>query len=160
MKRLIRFGVALFVTLAATLTAHSQAKPFPSSDVQKIHERLLAQIDRIPIYDNHSHATFPDDSDVDAMASPPDESSVLRLRDDNPEVITAAKAMFGYPYDDFKPEHAKWLADKKKAAEAKGDSAYFDGILDKLNFDICLANRAFMASYLDPKRFHWVFFGD
>jgi len=78
------------------------------------------------------------------MASPPDESSVLRLRDDNPEFITAAKAMFGYPYDDFKPEHAKWLADKKKAAEAKGDSAYFDGILDKLNFDICLANRAFM----------------
>jgi len=33
----------------------------------------------------------------------------------------------------------------RKAAEAKGDSAYFDGILDKLNFDICLANRAFMA---------------
>ena len=100
MKRLIRFGVALFVTLAATLTAHSQAKPFPSSDVQKIHERLLAQIDRIPIYDNHSHATFPDDSDMDAMAAPPDESSVLRLRDDNPEFVAGAKALFGYPYVD------------------------------------------------------------
>jgi hypothetical protein len=29
-----------------------------------------------------------------------------------------------------------------------------------LNTDICLANRAMMAPYLNPKRFHWVFFGD
>ena len=32
--------------------------------------------------------------------------------------MAAAKALFNYPYDDFKPEHAKWLIDKKKAAEA------------------------------------------
>src|SRR3989442_8384946 len=133
MKRLIRFGVALFVTLAATLTAHSQAKPFPSSDVQKIHERLLAQIDRIPIYDNHSHATFPDDSDMDAMAAPPDESSVLRLRDDNPEFVAGAKALFGYPYDDFKPEHAKWLIEKKKPAEPPGTPAHRAPVLCRLN---------------------------
>src|SRR5256885_15152549 len=94
------------------------------------------------------------------MASPPGESSVLRLRDDNPEFITAAKQLFGYPYDDFKPEHAKWLADRKKAAEQAGGTKYFDSILDKLNVETCLANRAFMAPYLDTKRFHWVFFGD
>ena len=29
-----------------------------------------------------------------------------------------------------------------------------------MNVDICLANRAMMAPYLDPKRFHWVFFVD
>jgi hypothetical protein len=94
------------------------------------------------------------------MASPAGESSVLRLRDDNPEFVTAAKSLFGYPYDDFKPEHAQWLADRKKAAEKSGDPAYFDSILEKLNVDVCLANRAFMAPYLDTKRFHWVFFGD
>jgi hypothetical protein len=94
------------------------------------------------------------------MASPPDESATLRLRDDNPEFVAGAKALFGYPYDDFKPEHSKWLADKKKAAETQSGTAYFDSILDKLNVDICLANRAWMAPYLDPKRFHWVFFGD
>jgi hypothetical protein len=121
---------------------------------------MLKKIDAMPIYDNHSHPGFADDSDVDAMASPPDESATFRLRDDNPEFVAAAKAMFGYPYDDFKPEHAKWLADKKKAAEQKGDTAYFDGILDKLNVDVCLANRAMMPTYLDPKRFRWVFFGD
>ena len=72
------------VGTCATATTHAQARPFPGGDVQKIYERLLQQIDRIPIYDNHSHATFPDDSDMDAQASPPDESSVIRLRDDNP----------------------------------------------------------------------------
>src|SRR5215813_6869101 len=148
------------VILCGTTKLVAQTSPFPSPEFPAIYDRLSQKIERIPIYDNHSHPGFADDSDVDAMASPPGESNVLRLRDDNPEFVTAAKALFGYPYDDFKPEHAKWLAEKKKAAETKGDSAYFDTILDKLNMDICLANRAFMAPYLDPKRFHWVFFGD
>ena len=33
-------------------------------------------------------------------------------------------------------------------------------ILDKLNIETCLANRVALAPYLDPKRFHWVFFVD
>src|SRR5882724_8946887 len=160
MRRWVLTTIFAGLALAAATDVSAQTSPFPSADFPAIYDRLSQKIERIPIYDNHSHPGFADDSDVDAMASPPGESSVRRLRDDNPEFITAAKAMFGYPYDYFKPEHAKWLADKKKAAEAKGDSAYFDGILDKLNFDICIANRAFMAPYLDPKRFHWVFFGD
>ncbi len=139
----------------------AQAKPFASgADVQRIYDKLLPQIDRIPIYDNHSHATFPDDSDMDAQAAPPDESSVLRLRDSNPEFVAAAKGLFDYPYDDFQPEHAKWLIDKKKAAEKAGGTAYWDSILDKLNIEICLANRVALGPYLDAKRFHWVFFVD
>ncbi len=160
MKRLIHFGAALVITLAGSRAAHGQAKPLPSADLQKIYDRLLKQVDRIPIYDNHSHATFPDDSDMDAMASPPDESTVMRLRDSNPEFVAAAKALFGYPYDDFRPEHAKWLIEKKKAAEAAGGTAYWDSILDKMNIETCLANRVALAPYLNPKRFHWVFFVD
>jgi uncharacterized protein len=150
---------ALATLFGAGNTA-AQARPFTGADLPKIYERLLKQIDQIPIYDNHSHATFPDDSDMDAQAAPPDETSVLRLRDDNPEFVAAAKSLFGYPYDDFKPEHAKWLIDKKKAAEASGSTAYWDSILDKLNIETCLANRVALAPYLDPKRFHWVFFVD
>ena len=160
MKHLIHFGFALLAGLAVTTTAAAQARPLPGGDVQKIYEKLLKQIDQIPIYDNHSHATFADDSDMDAMAGPPDESSVLRLRETNPEFVAGAKALFGYPYDDFTPEHAKWLIDKKKAAEKSGGIAYWDGILDKLNIETCLANRVALAPYLDPKRFHWVFFVD
>ncbi|HKW64865.1 MAG TPA: amidohydrolase family protein [Candidatus Acidoferrum sp.] len=155
-----RVAVISFTGICAGATASAQAKPFPTSDVQRIYERLLPQIDRIPIYDNHSHATFADDSDMDAQAAPPDESSVIRLREDNPEFVAAAKALFGYPYADFKPEHAKWLIDKKKAAEASGSTAYWDSILDKLNIETCLANRVALAPYLNPKRFHWVFFVD
>src|SRR4029077_20231937 len=91
---------------------------------------------------------------------PPDESTVLRLRESNPEFVAAAKALFAYPFDDFKPEHAKWLIDKKKAVEAAGGTAYFDSILDKMNIETCLANRVALAPYLNPKRFHWVFFVD
>ena len=160
MKHLFHFGAALFFGFAGATTAQAQARPLPSADLRTTYERLLKQIDRIAIYDNHSHATFPDDSDMDAMASPPEESTVLRLRDTNPEFVAAAKALFAYPFDDFKPEHAKWLIDKKKAAEAAGSTAYWNSILDKMNIETCLANRVALASYLDPKRFHWVFFVD
>ena len=164
MRRYVQLGMTMLlgavVTLLGAANAAAQAKPFAGADSPKIYERLLKQIDEIPIYDNHSHATFPDDSDMDAQAAPPDETSVLRLREDNPEFVAAAKSLFGYPYDDFKPEHAKWLIDKKKAAEASGSTAYWDSILDKLNIETCLANRVALAPYLDPKRFHWVFFVD
>jgi len=160
MKRSFHLLAAFALSSGLAASTGAQSSPYPAANLPKLYEDLLAKIDAIPIYDNHAHPGFADDSDVDAMASPPDESSVLRLRDDNPEFVTAAKSLFGYPYDDFKPEHAQWLADRKKAAERSGDPAYFDSILDKLNVDVCLANRAFMAPYLDTKRFHWVFFGD
>src|SRR5262245_23089753 len=160
MNRLFQALAAAVLVLWMGPSALGQSSPYPSADLQKRYADLLAQINAIPLYDNHAHPGFADDSDVDAMAAPPDESSVLRLRDDNPEFVTAAKSLFGYPYDEFRPEHAKWLADRKNDAQKSGGTAYFDQILDKLNVETCLANRAFMAPYLDSKRFHWVFFGD
>jgi predicted TIM-barrel fold metal-dependent hydrolase len=137
-----------------------QAKPFPGPDVQQIYNRLLPQIEKIPAFDHHAHPGFADDPDVDAMASPPG-SAALRERDTNPELVAAAKALFGYPYADLSGEHAKWLVQKK--AELKKQytgTAYFDMILDKLNIEQSVANRAMMADYLDRKRFVWVFFVD
>ena len=160
MKPLVPIALGFILAAGLTERAAAQARPYPSGDLEKTYERLLKQIEAIPMYDNHAHPGFSDDTDVDAMASPPGESATLRLREDNPEFVAAAKALFGYPYDDFRPEHAKWLVDKKRAAQQSGGVAYFDSILDKLNTDICLANRAMMAPYLNPKRFHWVFFGD
>src|SRR6516164_5342655 len=151
MKPLVPIALGLILAAGLTERAAAQARPYPSGDLEKTYERLLKQIEAIPMYDNHAHPGFSDDTDVDAMASPPGESATLRLREDNPEFVAAAKALFGYPYDDFRPEHAKWLVDKKKAARQSGGVAYFDSILD---------NRAMMAPYLNPKRFHWVFFGD
>src|ERR1700738_5382002 len=125
MKLLNRFAIAAFAMFAGVNFSPAQSRPYPSGDLQKTYARFLQQIDKIPIYDHHSHPGFADDSDVDAMASPPDESPVLRLRDDNPEFIAAAKSLFGYPYDDFKPEHSKWLAGKKKTAAKHRGTQYF-----------------------------------
>jgi uncharacterized protein len=160
MNHMLRVGVGIILTTGMAYSGSGQARPYPSGDVKKTYERLLKQIETIPMYDNHAHPGFADDTDVDAMAAPPDESATLRLREDNPEFVAGAKALFGYPYDDFQSQHGKWLADKTKAAEQAGGVGYFDSLLDKLNVEICLANRAMMAPYLDPKRFHWVFFGD
>jgi uncharacterized protein len=137
----------------------AQARPFPGPDLQQIYQRLLPQIDKIAIFDHHAHPGFPDDADVDAMAAPPG-SAAFRERDSNPELIAAAKALFGYPYNDLSPEHAKWLVQKKSELKKAQGNAYFSAILDKLNIESSVANRAMMAPYLDPKRFRWVFFVD
>jgi len=139
--------------------ATGQARPLPGPDIQQIYQRLLPQIEKIPMFDHHAHPGFSDDSDVDAMASPPG-SAALRERDTNPELVAAAKALFGYPYEDLSPEHAKWLVQKKAELKKQRGNAYFSDILDKLNIEQGVANRAMMADYLDPKRFVWVFFAD
>jgi predicted TIM-barrel fold metal-dependent hydrolase len=93
------------------------------------------------------------------MAAPPG-SAALRERDTNPELVAAAKALFGYPYNDLSPEHAKWLIQKKAELKKTEGNQYFSHILDKLNIEQGVANRAMMADYLDRNRFVWVFFAD
>ena len=151
--------LCVLTTFGAGVAAFGQAGPLPGPDVQQIYQRLLTQIEKIPIFDHHAHPGFFDDPDVDAMAAPPG-SAALRERDSNPELVAGAKALFGYPYDDLSPEHAKWLIQKKAELKKAQGRAYFSNILDKLNIERGVANRAMMADYLDPKRFPWVFFAD
>jgi len=139
--------------------ASAQARPFPGPDVPQIYQRLLPQIEKIPMFDHHAHPGYADDPDVDAMAAPPG-SAALRERETNPELVAVAKALWGYPYNDLSPEHTKWLIQKKEDAKKQQGTAYFSNILDKLNIEQGVANRAMMADYLDPKRFVWVFFSD
>jgi uncharacterized protein len=149
------------VALGISSLAAAQARPFPGPDVQQTYQRLLPQIETILAFDHHAHPGFADDPDIDAMASAPDTNLPLRTRDDNPELIAAARALFDYPYDDFSPEHAKWLAAKKGELKKQYPGpAYFNMILDKLNTESSVANRVAMPEYLDSKRFPWVFFAD
>jgi hypothetical protein len=150
----------VFLVCLATVPAFAQARPYPGPDVQQLYQHYLEVVNNIPAFDHHAHPGFADDTDVDAMAAPPG-SAAFRERETNPELVAAAKALWGYPYNDFSGEHAKWLVQKK--AEMKKQypgTAYFNMLLDKLNFDRGVANRAMMADYLDPKRFTWVFFVD
>ena len=159
MRQTACWCLTLLLICGPSLLAAAQARPLSGPDVQQIYQRLLPQIEKIPIFDHHAHPGYSDDADIDAMAAPPGVYA-LRLRDTNPELITAAKALFGYPYDDLSPEHAKWLVQKKAELKKQRGQAYFSVILDQLNIEQGVANRALMADYLDPKRFVWVFFAD
>lgn len=159
--RLMRVPTVFTIFLLALVTppVWGQAMPYPNESVHPIYERLLRSIQQIPIFDDHSHPGYADDLDVDAMASPPG-STPLRLRADNPELVAASRALFGYPYADFAPQHQKWLVDRKRELKAKEGTQYFDRILDDLNIRTVVANRVAMPPYLDRHRFLWAFFVD
>jgi uncharacterized protein len=153
-------SVAIAIALSAPASLLGQASPNAAPGYQQTYDRLLREIRTIAILDNHGHPGFADDNDVDAMASPP-EHAPLRLRLENPELIAASKDLFDYPYSDNSPEHLKWLVTRKAELKQKYSGyQYFDRILDKLNVETMMANRVALGSYLDPKRFHWVFFVD
>src|ERR1700694_3104668 len=157
----LRKCCVLVAGVTYSVLAAAQARPFTGPDVQQIYQRLLPQIEKIPAFDHHAHPGFADDPDVDAMAAPPNASEALRTRDDNPDLAVAAKALFGYPYNDLSPDHTKWLMQKKAEVRKQNPgAAYFNMILDKINIESSVANRAMMPDYLDLKRFPWVFFAD
>lgn len=159
----MRFACAILLLLAGMLSAEQlpEATPPSSAAYQQTYDRLLKAINAIPIFDNHGHPGFADDPNVDAMVSPPGASAAFRLRDGNPELIAASKALFQYPYDDNSPEHLQWLAKKKAELKQKEKGyEYFDTILDQLNIEQAVANRVEPGPYLSPKRFRWVFFVD
>ena len=154
---------ALLLTSALLLAdspARGQARPLPGSDVQEIYQRLLPQIEKIQVFDNHGHPGFADDSEVDAMSLPAESSAPLRLRDNNAEMLDVEKALFGYPYSDFTAEHQRWLLDRKAQLRKQLGPAYFSHILDRTGIETAIANRASMPAYLEPARFRWVFFVD
>jgi len=158
-----RSVAVLFTMIAASAIfqpAFAQAQPLPGPDVRQIYQRLLPRIEKIPVFDNHGHPGFADDPDVDAMAIPQDASVPFRLRDDNLEMIGAAKKLFDYPFTDLSPEHLKWLAQQKAAQRKKLGNAYFSRVLDQLGIETAIANRVSMPAYLEPARFRWVYFVD
>src|ERR1051326_2151522 len=101
-------SVVLIVAASVPRQATGQATPLVRPDLQSLYERLLRQIDQIRAFDHHGHPGYWNDPDVDAMTIPP-SSTPFRLRESNPELIAAAQALFGYPYSDLTPEHARWL---------------------------------------------------
>jgi hypothetical protein len=159
----MKYACTVLLVLAGTLSAQElpeATSPSPAA-YQQTYDRLLKAIDAIPIFDNHGHPGFADDPNVDAMISPPGASAAFRLRDSNPELVAASKALFQYPYNDNSPEHLQWLVRKKAELkqELKGYQ-YFDTILDRLNIEQAVTNRVELGPYLSPKRFRWVFFVD
>jgi hypothetical protein len=129
---------------------------------------LLDEINHIKAIDNHSHPPALNgphgekDDDFDALPCDPLEPTDAGwfFRDDNPVYIQAWKKMFGYKYDDFKPEHVKELIAAKEAVKQREGANYPNWVLDQLGIETELANRVALGPGLQPPRFRWVPFDD
>ena len=162
--RLRQFCFAVIACLSFSLftgsACRAQAQALPGKDFQAIYDRLLPQIEKIPIVDMHAHPGYWDDTDVDAMAVDTSDLDPVRSRLNNPEWIAAAKALYGYPYADFSPEHAKWLDEKDNEMRKQWGKEYMSKMLDKVGIQVSAANRVAMDYLEGNPRFRWVFFVD
>jgi hypothetical protein len=158
MKTLVLvFALALPVSLFSQ--TNQQLQPDPG---------LLDEINHIKAIDNHSHPPALNgphgekDDDFDALPCDPLEPTDAGwfFRDDNPVYIQAWKKMFGYKYDDFKPEHVKELIAAKEAVKQREGANYPNWVLDQLGIETELANRVALGPGLQPPRFRWVPFDD
>jgi uncharacterized protein len=132
----------------------------PGKDVSAIYERLLPQIEKIPIVDMHAHPGYWDDTDVDAMAVTTTDLDPLRTRTTNPEWLAAFKDLYGYPYSDFSPEHLRWLDQKDDELRKHWGKEYLSKMLDRVGIQVSVANRVAMDYLQNNPRFRFVFFVD
>src|SRR3954452_15391063 len=115
MRRLLPF------LLLCAAAASAQASPDPA---------LLAEIQKIPAIDNHTHVmrvTAPGEKDTEFDALPCDTLEAwdypLFLRPDRPEIISAWKDLYGYRYQDQTPEHVRELiAAREQIVRQQGDN--------------------------------------
>jgi hypothetical protein len=157
---LVPFAVVLAALGVAAPHTLAQSRPLVAPEAAQIYQRLLPQITRIKIFDHHAHPGFADDAEVDPAPVPP-SSAPLRLREENPDWASAARALFGFPFADLQAAHGRWLADKKAALKRSlTGPSYFTSILDRLGIETSIANRITMTDTLDPVRFKWVFYID
>jgi hypothetical protein len=138
-----------------------------SASAQSADPALLAEIQKIPAIDNHSHpprvvAAGEKDDDFDALPCDPLEptDSNTMTRPENPQYLAAWKDLWGYQFNDREKAHVDALvAKKKQIREEKGD-AYPGWVLDKLHIETEFANRIALGRGLDAKHFRWVPFDD
>ncbi|HWZ43841.1 MAG TPA: amidohydrolase family protein [Candidatus Saccharimonadales bacterium] len=138
-----------------------------SALAQTADPQLLAEIHKIKAIDNHSHpprvvGPGEKDDEFDILPCDPLEPSdpTTISRPENPQFLAAWKALYGYPYNDSRPEHLRELLQKKqKVMQDQGDN-FPNWVLDQLGIETELANRVAMGRGLQPPRFRWVPFDD
>ena len=140
--------------------------PVPAS-AQTADSALLAEIQKIPAIDNHSHpprvvSAGEKDDEFDALPCDPLEStdSNTMTRPENPQYIAAWKDLWGYQFNDRDKAHVEAvIAKKRQIREEKGDT-YPGWVLDQLHIETEFANRIALGRGLDAKHFRWVPFDD
>src|SRR5258707_4974729 len=152
--------VSAMILCVCCPAARAQARAVPEKDASAIYQRLLPQIEKIPIVDMHAHPGYWDDTDVDAMAVTTTDLDPLRTRTTNPELLAAFPCLYGYPYSDFSPEHLRWLDEKDDELRKQWGKEYLSTMLDKVGIQVSVANRVAMDYLENNPRFRFVFFVD
>lgn len=129
---------------------------------------LLAEINKIRAIDNHTHvpkivAAGEKDDEYDAL--PCDEriepaDNPTFGRPENPWIVKAWQSLYGYKYNDAKPEHVKELLEAKQRVMREQGDNYPTWLLDRIGTEYMLANRIAMGRGLNAPRFRWVAFDD
>jgi predicted TIM-barrel fold metal-dependent hydrolase len=128
---------------------------------------ITADVAGIRAIDNHAHpvrVTGPGEQDREFDALPVDNmepsSDPIYLRPGAPGILEAWRALFGYPYNDLREQHARELADLKRGAMQRAGDAYPAWVLDRMGVEVMLANRVRMGRGIQPPRFRWVPYAD
>ena len=126
-----------------------------------------AEIRQIKAIDNHAHperVTGYGESDNDSDALPIEDLQDSQMpppfRSGSSYFPEAWHALFGYDYNDTKPEHLRQLEQAKSDVAKKRGDQYPSWVLNQANTDIMLANRVAMGRGLPGDRFKWVPFFD
>jgi predicted TIM-barrel fold metal-dependent hydrolase len=151
--------VILIVFAGAAITS---AAPAQTADPP-----LMAEIRKIQAIDNHSHpprlvAPGERDDEFDALPCDPLEPTMspTTARPENPQILAAWKALWGYAYKDRSESHVReMLQTKERIKHEQGDN-YSAWVLGKLGIETELANRIALGRGLTPPHFRWVPFDD
>src|SRR5262249_928453 len=94
-------SITVAMVLAAAISLGAQSRPLVAPQAEAIYQRLLPRISQIKIFDHHAHPGFAGDDEVDPAPVPP-SATPFRLREENPDWVAAARALFAFPYSDLK----------------------------------------------------------
>jgi predicted TIM-barrel fold metal-dependent hydrolase len=151
-----RFASIAAILFASTFLAAQNADP-----------GLLAEINKIKAIDNHSHppklvGIGEKDDDFDALPCDPLEPTTPNLmgRSDNPRILAAWKALYGYRYDDTTPAHVRELVRAKDGVKQREGDNYANWVLEHIGIESELANRVALGRGLESPHFYWVPFDD
>jgi uncharacterized protein len=128
---------------------------------------LSAEIQRTLAIDNHAHpprlvAPGERDDEFDALPCDPLEPTLLPTpaRPENPQILAAWKALWGYAYNDRSEAHVRELLQTKQRIKREQGDNYSAWVLGKLGIETELANRIALGRGLTPPHFRWVPFDD
>ncbi len=164
-------GVAgVLVWAMVSFAALGQQTPAPETAVTRaIDPEIAGWIAAVKAFDDHAHPVLP--PAADPASRPPDrefdalpvdnmepETDVVAWRADNPQLLEAWKALWGFEGGKLplEAEGMKRLEAARATVRAREGVGYDDWVLDRAGIGVMAANRVRMGPGIAPPRFRWV----